>query len=287
MTTAAPDAPVPGDDRILTYTRVLAVVIVPFLVVAAVLLYVFPGTTDVTFSWTVVPAPSAMLLASAYIGGIWFFVLVLRVGRWHRMRHGFPAVLLFATLAGIATFLHWDRFHFGHVSFITWVVLYVTTPFLVLAAILLQRGHDPGTPDARDARIPLAWRVLLVAVGLAATATGLVLFVLPSLLVDRWAWELTPLTARIVGAVLTLPGLVNVWMIRDDRWSAYRWVFQAQLVSLAAILLAIALANADLAWDRPAAWIATIGFACSFVAYLAFYLVFDRLARRAAPAAAS
>mgnify|MGYP000518940749 CR=1 FL=1 len=274
--------PVVADDRVLTYTRVLAVVIVPFLVVAAVLLYVFPGSTDVTFSWTVVPAPSAMFLASAYIGGIWFFLLVLRVGRWHRVRHGFPAVLVFATLAGVATFLHWDRFHFGHVSFITWVVLYVTTPFLVAAAMLLQRGQDPGSPEERDVDIPRGWRMLLVVVGLAATVTGLVLFAVPELLVDAWGWELTPLTARIVGTVLTLPGMVNVWMLRDARWSAYRWVFQAQLVSLGAILLAVALASGDLLWDRPAAWIVTVGFAVSFVAYLAFYLVFDRLARRAA-----
>ncbi|GLI26272.1 hypothetical protein ARHIZOSPH14_05140 [Agromyces rhizosphaerae] len=274
-------------DSVLPYTRLLGLVIVPFLVVASVLLYVLPGSTDVTFSWTIVPAPSAMFLASAYIGGIWFFILVLRVGRWHRVRHGFPAVLVFATLAGLATFLHWDKFHFGHISFITWVVLYVTTPFLVLAAILLQRGQDPGSPEERDVAIPQGWRMLLVVVGLAATVTGAVLFVVPELLVDTWAWQLTPLTARIVGAVLTLPGMVNVWMIRDARWSAYRWVFQAQLVSLGAILLAIALASADLLWDRPAAWIVTGGFAFSFVAYLAFYLVFDRLARRAVAAGAS
>lgn len=39
----ATDAHVTRDDRVLTYTRVLSLAIVPFLLVAFVLLYIFPG----------------------------------------------------------------------------------------------------------------------------------------------------------------------------------------------------------------------------------------------------
>jgi Flp pilus assembly protein TadB len=69
-----------------------------------------------------------MVLASAYTGGIWYFVQVLRQGRWHRVRNGFPGALLFATLLGVAPVLHGDRFHFGHISFITWATLSLITP---------------------------------------------------------------------------------------------------------------------------------------------------------------
>ncbi len=181
-----------------------------------------------------------MLLGAAYAGGIWFFAQVAIQPRWHRVRHGFPAVLVFATLAAAATFLHWDRFHFGHISFITWVVLYITTPVLVLIAMIVNRGEDDGSPEGDDVTIPAAWRYVLALVGAAASVTGLVLFAVPSLLIETWAWEVTPLTARVVGFVLTLPGFVNLWMLWDDRWSAFRWVFQAQLVSLACIVLALA-----------------------------------------------
>ena len=124
--------------------------------------------------------------------------------------------------------------------------------------------------------IPAPWRYALALVGAAATVTGLVLFAMPSLLLETWAWPLSPLTARIVGAVLTLPGMVNVWMLWDDRWSAFRWVFQAQLVSLGCILLAIAVRFGDLAWERPSAVMFVIGIVVSAAVYGAFYLSLER-----------
>jgi len=263
-------------DRVLPYTRVVAYVIIPFLVVAAFLLLVLPGGTEQHFAWTINPPVTAMLLGSAYAGGIWFFVQVATQRHWHRVRHGFPAVLVFASLLAAATFLHWDRFHFGHVSFITWVVLYVTTPVLVLIAIVLELREDDGAPEADELTIPGLWRYVLALVGAVASVTGLVLFAVPSLLIGVWAWEVTPLTARIVGAVLTLPGLVNIWMLWDSRWSAFRRVFQAQLVSLACIVLAIVVRFGDLEWERPAAWLFTIGIAVSAAVYLVFYISLER-----------
>jgi hypothetical protein len=263
-------------DRVLPYTRVLAFVIIPFLVAAAFLLVVLPGGTEQHFSWTINPPITAMLLGSAYAGGIWFFVQVASQRRWHRVRHGFPAVLVFASLVSASTFLHWDRFHFGHLSFITWVVLYITTPVLVLIAIVLNLREDDGAPEEHEVTIPSPWRYVLALVGAAASVTGFVLFAVPSLLIGVWAWEVTPLTARIVGAVLTLPGMVNVWMLWDSRWSAFRWVFQAQLVSLACIVLAVIVRFGDLDWTRPAAWLFTIGIVVSAAVYVVFYLSLER-----------
>ncbi|KRE29104.1 hypothetical protein [Agromyces sp. Soil535] len=286
MSEAAPSADAPERhragpaDRVLPYTRVLAYVIIPFLVAAAVLLLALPGGTEQHFAWTIDPPLTAMLLGSAYAGGIWFFVQVAVQRRWHRVRHGFPAVLVFATLLSIATFLHWDRFHFGHISFITWVVLYITTPVLVLVAIIVNLREDDGFPEEGDTVIPAPWRYVLALVGAAASVTGFVLFLVPSLLIGAWAWDVTPLTARIVGAVLTLPGMVNVWMLWDDRWSAFRRVFQAQLVSLACILLAIVVRSGDFAWERPSAWMFVVGIVVSAAVYGVFYVSLERRAPR-------
>lgn len=286
MSETAPRADAPDrhragpEDRVLPFTRVLAFVLIPFLVAAAFLLLVLPGGTEQHFAWTIQPPITAMLLGSAYAGGIWFFVQVAVQRRWHRVRHGFPAVLVFASLLAVATFLHWDRFHFGHPSFITWVVLYATTPVLVLAAIILNVREDDGMPEGDDIEIPAPWRYVLALVGAAATVTGLVLFVVPSLLIDAWAWDVTPLTARIVGAVLTLPGMVNVWMLWDDRWSAFRRVFQAQLVSLACILVAIVVRFGDFHWERPSAWLFAIGMVVSAAVYAVFYISLERRSPR-------
>lgn len=267
-------------DRVLPYTRVLAFVLIPFLVAAAFLLLVLPGGTEQHFAWTIDPPITAMLLGSAYAGGIWFFAQVATQRRWHRVRHGFPAVLVFSTLVSASTFLHWDRFHFGHISFFTWVALYLTTPLLVLVAIIVNLREDDGAPEAEEeVTIPAPWRYVLALVGAAASVTGLVLFAVPSLLIGAWAWDVTPLTARIVGAVLTLPGLVNVWMLWDSRWSAFRRVFQAQLVSLACIVIALVVRVGDLEWSRPSSWVFTIGIVASAAVYVMFYLSLERRRR--------
>jgi hypothetical protein len=259
-------------DRILPVTRWVSAAIIPFLVAASAILYLLPDRTDPLFAWTINPSLSAMFLGSAYIGGIWFFSLVLRQKLWHRVRHGFPAVVAFATLASVATFLHWDKFHFGELPFIVWVTLYVTTPFLVLAVLLLNRSADDGLPEDRDVHVPLVSRLVLAIIGVVAMVTGVVLFIDPTLLIDNWAWDLTPLTARILGAIFTLPGMVNVWLLVDSRWSSFRWIFQAQLVSLVFLIGALALGRDDLDWTKPATPAVVGGLVASLLAYLAFYL---------------
>lgn len=272
------------DDRVLPFTRILGACILPFLVVAAVLLLGLPGETETHFAWTILPPVTATLLGSAYAGGIWFFIQVVRQRAWHRVAWGFPAVVVFATLLGTATALHWDRFHAGHPSFLTWATLYVVTPPLTLLALILNLRRDPRRPEAGDVDIPAGWRVALALVGGAAAVTGLVLFVAPALLIGTWGWEVTPLTARVVGAVLTLPGFVNVWMLWDRRWSSFRVLFQAQLVSLAAMLFGLIIRGGDLAWERPAAWVFIVGILASAGVYGLFVGLMEER-RRLAPTA--
>jgi hypothetical protein len=267
------------DDRVRPLTRGVALLVLPFLAVAVVLLYLLPDRTDELFAWTIAPPLTSMLLASAYVGGIWFFVRVLLARRWHRVKYGMPAVLVFASLLGVATLLHWDRFHHGHISFVAWAVLYLVTPLLVTAVLIANWRADPGTPEERDLRIPTAARAVLAVVGGAATLCGLCLFLLPEHGVQLWAWETTPLTTRVVGAVLTLPGAVNLWLLRETRWTAMREVVQAEIVSLVFIAVAVAVSAADLVWQRLAAPAFVGGIAVSLVGFSAFYLWCERRMR--------
>ncbi|WP_210480695.1 hypothetical protein [Naasia sp. SYSU D00948] len=271
-----------GPDRIRPLTRWVGLIVLPFLAAAVAVLYLLAADTETFFAWTINPPLTAMALGSAYVGGIWYFAQVVVQDRWHRVKYGFPAVVVFATLLGVATLVHWDRFHFGHISFITWATLYLVTPALTLTALLANWREDDGRPERPDAQVPLAARILLAAIGVAALGTGLALFSAPALLIPLWGWELTPLTARVVGAVLTLPGVVNVWLLVDARWSAFRWMLQAQLVSLAAMALALVLSGGALLADRPMApaFVATI--VLSLALYAAVYLWCERLRGAAA-----
>ncbi|MET0734969.1 MAG: hypothetical protein ABWY55_04905 [Microbacterium sp.] len=269
-----------ADDRILPVTRWVGIAIVPFLVVAAFLLFAFPESTGELFAWAISPPLSAFLLASAYVGGIWFFVRAAFAAKWHRIRHGFPAVAVFAGALLVATLLHLDKFS-SNLSFAVWITLYATTPFVIVGLIIAQRGRDGGRADDVDVVIPGIARAGLVLIGAAAFATGAVIFLVPGLAVDNWAWKLTPLTAQVLGAVLSLTGVVNAGMLRDARWSSFRILFQAQLISLATIAVSLAVRHDDLIWDRPVtyAFLVLIGLA---LAGYASFTVWCELRLRAA-----
>ena len=64
-------------DRILPETRWVAALVIPFLVAAFVILYIFPQETARLFAWKLQPPMSAMMLTAAYAGGIYFFTGVL------------------------------------------------------------------------------------------------------------------------------------------------------------------------------------------------------------------
>lgn len=247
----------PGDDRLLEATRWTGLAIVPFLVVAVVVLFAAPERSGELFAWPIAPPMSAYLLASAYLGGIAYFVASWREHRWHRVRHGLPAVLVFAGALLVTTLLHLDRFS-QNLPFWVWLVLYATTPVAISVLLRLQRGSDPITPEPHDVAVPRAAGVALAAIGLGALVVGAAALVAPAWVAELWAWQLTPLTARATGAVLTLTGVVNLAMLRDERWTAFRILFGAQLLSLAAIVASLLVRREDLLWERPL----TVPFLC-------------------------
>ena len=260
------------DDRILPETRWLAALIIPFLVVAFIILYFWPNDTDKLFAWTIKPTMTPMMLAAAYLGGIYFFTRVLLAKQWHLVKVGFLAVTAFASLLGIATILHWDRFNHSHISFYTWATLYFTTPFLVFAVWLRNRTADLGTVDPDEFIIRPVIRLFIGIIGLITLAVSLLLFLQPDLMIRLWPWMLTPLTARVVGAMFALPGIVGLGIAAEKRWSAARIILEAQAFSIAMILVAAALAWGNFAPSRPLTWLFVGGLAFLLVAIAAFYL---------------
>ncbi|WP_019182013.1 hypothetical protein [Microbacterium yannicii] len=269
------------DDRVLPATRWVAIAIIPFLVIAAFLLFAFPTRTGELFAWPIDPPLTAYVLASAYVGGIWFFIGVVRANQWHRVRHGFPAVVVFAGALLAATLLHLDRFS-QNLSFFTWITLYATTPFVVAVLAVAQHRRDPRTPAAVDVDLPLIARIGLASIGGAALLVGAAMFVFPDAAADVWAWQLTPLTAQVTGSVLTLTGVVNLALLVDARWTSFRLLFQAQLLSLAAIVVSVAARWGDLLWDRASTPAFLVLIAAAVVSYGGFTLWCESRLREAA-----
>ena len=242
------------ENRILPETRWLAALVIPFLVAALGILFLFPNETGRLFAWNIQPTMSAMMLGAAYAGGIHFFASVLRSREWHRVKVGFLPVTAFASLLGIATLLHWDRFNHGHISFIAWAGLYFTAPFLVLGVWLRNRGQDSGQPAAQEILIPSAVRLMMGAFGTVTIIISLFLFLQPGVMTGLWPWALTPLMARVMGAMFSLPGVVGLGIALDRRWSAAGVILQSQSLSILLILAAALRAWDEFDQANPVSW---------------------------------
>jgi hypothetical protein len=269
------------DDRVLTYTRVLAGVIVPFLLAAFVILYFFPGDTKRLFAWTIKPTMTPMVLASAYLGGAYFFVRVLRERRWTVIKTGFLSVALFASLLGVATIVHWDKFNHQHVSFWTWATLYFTTPFLVVGGWLANRRFEAAA-GPEEPRLGTVARALVGLVGLLALGWGIVMFLAPAAVIGIWPWTLTPLTCRVIGAIFCL-GSAGIGVVVDPRWSAVRLMLQVETLMVALMLVAAVRARSELDTGRPLTWLMAVGFVAVLAGSGSLWYAMEVRPRRLSP----
>ena len=286
-TTKVADADTGKQDSDLIYreTRWLAIVIVPFLLIAFYILFLRTGETKELFAWEIAAPMTAMMLGSAYIGGAYFFMRASLAKRWHHIGVGFLPVATFASYMGLATILSWDKFTQGHVSFYAWVVLYFTTPFLVLAEWLRNRRTDPGTPDPHDFVFPRAARYVLSAAGLTNIVLSTLLLITPQGMIDIWPWMLTPLTARVVGGMFALQGMFGLCIALDGRWSAARLTLESQLVSMLFILIAVVRTWSTFDQGRPFTWIFVVSITAIILAVIAFYMLVENHRRRVQTAA--
>jgi hypothetical protein len=153
----------------------------------------------------------------------------------------------------IATVLHWDRFTHGHWAFWGWAFLYAVVPVLLPSLWFRNRATDSGP---RGSEVPLpAWsRTVMYALGAAFFAGGLAVFLAPSTAIAIWPWELKPLTARVIGGWLMLPGAGLTLMARDGRWVAARVLIEAALVWDVLLVAGTIWVRDDLDFGNPLAW---------------------------------
>jgi hypothetical protein len=245
------------DDRVLGFTRGLSLFIAPFLVVAFVILYLLPGRTDHLWAWTIPVRMTSMVLASAYLGGAYFFLRVLREHRWSAMRAGFPPVAFFSGLLGVATVVHWDKFAHGNPAFWIWATLYFTAPPLVVVAFVRNQRYA-GSPASGEPVLGPVVRGTVALFGVGALVTGLVMFVRPTTMIGQWPWALTPLTCRVMGAVFCLAAAgLAAWF--DPRWETVRLMSEVTVVMLVLILVAAVRARAELDAGRALTWPLALG----------------------------
>lgn len=266
------------DDRVLPLTRVVAYAIVPFLLVAFAVLYPWPAEIGRLFAWRIAPSLTGMVLGSAYLGGAYYFLRAGRARSWHEIKGGLVPVGVFASLMGVATIVGWDRFLHGRVAFWLWAGLYFTTPFLIFFVYWRNSRHGTRAAGA-DLLLPVGVARLIAAVGALAGVTGVFLFLMPASAIRIWPWTLTPLTARVLGAVFCL-GVAGLGVLADRRWRSARLPLQVAFLMLVLIVVAGARAYRDLDPGNALTWLLAAGFV-GLAAGIA--VLYRRMERRTAP----
>jgi hypothetical protein len=210
------------DDRIHPITRILAVIVVPFLWLAFLILFFTPDLSGERFAWAIKPHMTAMYLGAGYLGGSWLFINAIFGKRWHRIAGGFLPITAFTWLMMIATFLHWDKFAHGRLGFTLWLILYILTPFLIPILWNYNRKTDPREPEANDILIPPAMLLMLKLISAGSLLYVLVGFIKPEFVINTWPWTLSTLTARVMCGWIALLGVGAYTMSTEQRWSGWK-----------------------------------------------------------------
>jgi hypothetical protein len=253
-----PHLPAPGepgltetlaDDRVLAPARWVAALIVPVLTAAFVILYLFPGRTRQLWAWTIMPSMSALVMGAGYGAGAHLFLRAATAREWHRVSVGFLGAWLFASLLGVTTILHWDRFNHDHVSFWGWLALYVITPVLLPWLGAVNRRTDPRVAAPGEVVVPRRLRLAVGTVGVVWLAFALAMFVNPDPFLEWWPWTLTTLTARSLSAFLAFPALMLVWFLFDERWSSFEIALETAAIGMALVGFGVLRATDDFGGD--------------------------------------
>ena len=261
-----------NDDRILKPTRIVSVAIIPVLVAAFVILYLFPSRTRQLWAWEMHPTMTAMVMGGGYLSGAYFFFRAATVEQWHRIGLGFVAITAFTAMLGIATLVHWNRFNHGHVSFWAWALLYFSTPVLLPWLWLRNRSHDPHVIEPGDRLVPNQVRVAMVAVGAAQLTVAAVMFLRPSAIVGHAPWKLTPLTCRSLSAFAAFPSIIYLAFAFEKRWSSFQILIEVAIAGMALIGIAAIRAHAEFDGSGALVWGWRVGLAVALVLFVALRL---------------
>jgi len=265
-----------GDDHVPVAVRALIVVVAAILAVAGLMLTLWPGQTEALWAWPMGPELTSLAVGGGYLAGAVLFVRAAFESRWHRVALVFPIATVLTIGLLVSTLLHWEAFSHGHVSFWTWLVVYLVTPVLLPAVWLVLRRRDPGEAPPGTPVVPRLARHLLGALGTVQLSVAAVFFVRPELAIALWPWTLSQLTARTLASFLAFIGAMWLAFLVEGRWSALQ--LHVEGATLGLVLVGVGAFRA--ADDLTAGPIATAAFAVLLGGFVLVLIVLQIAMRR-------
>ncbi len=269
------------DDHLTLFTRLA---LWPLAVLSAIfgpMLFLFPGHTDVTWSWQILPAMSAVVVGAGYIFGACSITTLLLRNQWHSLNIAVFATWAFSVAMALATLLHLDRFFVGTPRFYIWFLLYLLLPVALPVAWFFNRRYGaPRQPGEVVFHLPLRLGLLLLGVLLAAL--GVFMFAAPGAAAVFWPWRLTPLMSQVIGGWVLFVGAAAVVAFLEPRYSAYRALIPCAVVWGAALLIGSALHLADFDLRSLAPWVWFLSLFALTASTAAVLAVYEPIYRRRA-----
>lgn len=219
--------------------------------------FFLPTRTDVYFSWTIGSPLTAAFLGGSYLAACALEFTAARETHWSNARVAVPAVLLFTTLTLFVTLLHLDKFNFDSPHWNTvagtwvWLLVYLLVPF-VMAALWVMQSRLGGSDPERTSPLPSWARFLLLVQGGLMALTGITLLLFPGSLATAWAWPLTPLTGRAIGAWGVGIGTAALHMARENEWRRMRAGLAGSAIFAGLQIINLARFPDEFAWESVA-----------------------------------
>lgn len=216
------------NEMLVRPLRIILLAAAGLVFLAGVQLFFFPLRTADWFAWTIGVPMTAVFLGAAYFSSVVLELAGARSLRWSRARLTVWAVLVFTTLTLVVTLVHLEAFHLGpehptSARVVTWVWLgiYAGVPVAMLIGLAQQArtrvepGRRAEAPVVRS--LPPSLRLLTAGLAVVLLLSGVALLIAPGWAAGAWAWPLTDLTARAIGAWLVGLGwaAAHAWLIDD------------------------------------------------------------------------
>ena len=187
-------------------------VVVAVLLPALVILWGLPSDTADLWAWTIKPALTPIFMGAGYGAGAYFFTRVYLTKGWHEVSVGVISAAAFALLMLITTVLHFEKFNQGKahdglpdppalatIAYYGWTIVYILSPWIVGLAVVAKPAARPARARARRAARAANVRLVARVIAIGALLGAAVMLLSPDTAIEHWGWNLTPLTARVLG----------------------------------------------------------------------------------------
>ena len=180
-------------------------------------------------------------------------LLPMLAKRWEMVRVMTLPVALFSTIQLLVTLLHWDKFHVHSGPFYVWLASYVLPPPMFVGAYLWHQRRRDDTANPQT--LGRALRATLLGLGLGFTGIALLVLISPGVVTGRFAWKMSPLTARSLSGWLMVLGALQLSIVHENHRARSRLASPFLIAAFLAMIVQLTRYRGQVRWGNTLLWV--------------------------------